>query len=523
MTILATGSQTLTIAVPSGSSLVIKDLSGSHTVTGGSRREDASLSMGAGFSVYGPLGADGSLSISTTGVVDYQVVAGDPTPSTSGAAFVSAKAALIAAYEAQQARDVQNGPMLLARSGLPVAGDIPAITASATTPDADTDPATQLIYPFGDIGNIDPIPQATLEKKRWYRGHSVGLRARQTNTDFIRLAETCATYGSNGSQDQDSILGYGIDKAMVIFDAYLDGDVLFMRTQGNNGCTFSLFVNGSRVTAAPGSGITQVGSDRYHPTAKYVKLKWGSVARRRVQIVFNEVQCPTIFYTRAVGTLLPANTSPLTWLHFGDSFSQYTGATSRELGLTTWMHAAFGLGFDFVNVAQGGAGFVPGNRPGAAPTSAKPSTRNQYLLHANKHRASIATYLIGHNDADQDYTIAAAELAALLRQVAADNHGVIQCVFTTNASPGLITAGTATTVEAALIAAASTVPGVFVVPLQTSEIGAFLRGTGRVGSTTGVGNSDLYTGTDGTHPSDAGHRAYGQHMAAQFYAALLAS
>ena len=445
-------------------------------------------------------------------------------PSTSGAVFVSAKAALIAAYVSQQARDVQNGPMLLARTGLPVAGDIPTITASATTPDADTDPATQLIYPFGNIGNIDPIPQAVLEKKHWYRGHSVGLRARQPNSDFMRLAETCNTYGANGSQDQDPLLGYGIDAATVVLDFVIDGDVFFMRTQGGIGCTFSLFVNGSRVTAAPGSGITQLGTDRYHPTAKYVKLKWGSVGRRRVQMVFTSTQCASVFYTRAVSTILPTNTSPLSWRHFGDSFSQYTGASQRELSLVAWLHAAFGLGFDFVNVAQGETSFADGNLPGVAPAAAtKPSIRNQYVLHAGKGRIDIATYLIGHNDSSEDYALASSELVALLRQVAADHPGVIQCVFTTNASPAIIANGTAVLIEEVFIESASAVPGVLIVPLQTAHAGPFLRGTGKVGATTGVGNSDIYTGPDGTHPPDAGHRAYGQHMAAQFYAALVAS
>jgi len=480
---------------------------------------------------------DGGIAVANTAqgsdqIIKFSTAAGTVTDSAAraaiaeaaGAVFVPAKAALIAAYEAQQARDVQNGPMLLARSGLPVAGDIPAITASATTPDADVDAATQLIYPFGNIGNIDPIPQATLERKQWYRGHSVGLRARQQNTDLIRLAETCGTYGANGSQDQDSLLGYGIDAAMVVLDFHIDGDVFFMRTQGSSACTFSLFVNGSRVTAAPGSGITQLGSDQYHPTAKYVKLKWGAVERRRVTMVFTTVQCPTIFYTRAVSTILPANPDPLTWLHFGDSFSQYTGASRKDLGLTTWMHAAFGLQFDFVNIAQGGTGLAPGNRPGIAPVAAtKASIRNQYVLHANKMNPAVVTYLVGHNDATESAVVAASELIALLQQVAADNPGVVQCVFTTNASRGITVNGNDVLIEAALLDAARSVPGVLVVPLQTAQTGAFLRGTGRVGATNGTGNSDFYTGPDDTHPSDAGHRAYGQHMAAQLYAALLAS
>lgn len=39
---------------------------------------------------------------------------------------------------------------------------------------------------------------------------------------------------------------------------------------------------------------------------------------------------------------------------------------------------------------------------------------------------------------------------------------------------------------------------------------SLLTGYGRVGATTGTGNSDLYVSTDGSHPSQAGHDALGQ-------------
>lgn len=75
----ATGS--LPLRLSKGETLVIKDLAGSHTVTGSlAPREDASASVGAGFVVYGPQSSAVSVTISTTGAVDYQVVSGDVTP-----------------------------------------------------------------------------------------------------------------------------------------------------------------------------------------------------------------------------------------------------------------------------------------------------------------------------------------------------------------------------------------------------------------------------------------------------------
>jgi len=47
-------------------------------------------------------------------------------------------------------------------------------------------------------------------------------------------------------------------------------------------------------------------------------------------------------------------------------------------------------------------------------------------------------------------------------------------------------------------------------PVTIATVGpALWSGTGRVGATTGAGNSDLYVSTDGVHPSQAGHNAIG--------------
>lgn len=87
MTILQSG-VTLPISVAAGNSLVIKELTGTATVTGSTApREDASVRIGAGFFVYGPQVSQATLSISTTGLCDYQVVAGDPTPANQPLLF----------------------------------------------------------------------------------------------------------------------------------------------------------------------------------------------------------------------------------------------------------------------------------------------------------------------------------------------------------------------------------------------------------------------------------------------------
>ena len=87
MPTLANGSGALRINVPRGSSLIIRNQSGVETVTGSSAaREDATYALGAGAFVYGPQTASSDLSISTTGVLTYDIVAGDPTPASTPAA-----------------------------------------------------------------------------------------------------------------------------------------------------------------------------------------------------------------------------------------------------------------------------------------------------------------------------------------------------------------------------------------------------------------------------------------------------
>ena len=50
---------------------------------------------------------------------------------------------------------------------------------------------------------------------------------------------------------------------------------------------------------------------------------------------------------------------------------------------------------------------------------------------------------------------------------------------------------------------------------------SYMTGTGRVGATTGVGNADLYTGSDTTHPTQAGHDYIGRVAALLTRRALL--
>ncbi len=51
------------------------------------------------------------------------------------------------------------------------------------------------------------------------------------------------------------------------------------------------------------------------------------------------------------------------------------------------------------------------------------------------------------------------------------------------------------------------------ISISTRPGGNLITGTGRSGTTSGSGNSDLYTGTDQVHPTPAGHAFIGRFVA----------
>lgn len=51
------------------------------------------------------------------------------------------------------------------------------------------------------------------------------------------------------------------------------------------------------------------------------------------------------------------------------------------------------------------------------------------------------------------------------------------------------------------------------IPVSSGTYGAKISGTGKIGATTGTGNSDIYTDTDGDHPPTVGHAYLGRSLA----------
>lgn len=112
MTILTSANGSLPLTLRKGETLVIRNYSGIETVTGSSAdREEASTALGAGAVVYGPQTVAASISVSTSGTLDYSVVVGDPLPgSVQGIRAFKFRAKLEAARAG-------TGPLIIAMLG----------------------------------------------------------------------------------------------------------------------------------------------------------------------------------------------------------------------------------------------------------------------------------------------------------------------------------------------------------------------------------------------------------------------
>lgn len=74
----ARSGQSIPIQLTAGQTLVVKELSGTSSVSGGSAQREAAGFIGAGFVIYGPQSTAATVTLTTTGECDWYVVNGDP-------------------------------------------------------------------------------------------------------------------------------------------------------------------------------------------------------------------------------------------------------------------------------------------------------------------------------------------------------------------------------------------------------------------------------------------------------------
>lgn len=196
-------------------------------------------------------------------------------------------------------------------------------------------------------------------------------------------------------------------------------------------------------------------------------------------------------------------TSPsITVAVVGDSLTVETGATLPNGGYAYSTGKLLGWS-DVRAVAIGGTGYIS---PGSNASTFGDATRVADVVAC----APEMVIMVGSTN-DLAYTAAAITSATLAAMIAYRT-----ALPTTPIVVGGIYGGAGgpssqcTTAEAAIKAAfdAWADPRSWWVPISTDTAGAWVYGTGKVGATNSSGNSDLYVGSDGLHPSQAGHDYY---------------
>lgn len=243
---------------------------------------------------------------------------------------------------------------------------------------------------------------------------------------------------------------------------------------------------------------------------RWLGIDFGTAAVRRIVIETNAL---IVGLTTAVtGTLWAAKPRGPRVIAFGDS---YTGGATGANGAayTTWLSAlADQLGWeDVYQNAVGSTGYVAtiggysntvaGQLAAAVAASVQPD---------------VVIVTAGHNDAYADATVGAAAAAAHAAIRTAWPLATVVCGGPWYVGGSAAVASWASK-EAAIFAAADADVNV----AQASGEGVpWFTGTGKVGSTTGSGNSDTYVYSDGVHPTQAGHDYAGVRFADELRKAL---
>ncbi|MFE9812391.1 SGNH/GDSL hydrolase family protein [Streptomyces sp. NPDC005548] len=240
-----------------------------------------------------------------------------------------------------------------------------------------------------------------------------------------------------------------------------------------------------------------------------MSVDFGSAAPRTVRFDFYTVPFGGIFLPPTANMwAVPKRTDR--FMVLGDSLSDGSNMNTGS-GAGTWAHRAARLlgSDDYWDEARGGTGYIS---PGTSPVYAVLGDRLALDVYANPPDRLVIW--AGYNDNGGNQTTLRSAADSLYASVKSNLPScevyVLGCWAPTS-SPATSLTNTDATIKAA--AAAAGLP--FVSPITGSIYnsagtllathGPFITGTGKVGSTTGSGNADIYVGSDGIHPTDAGH------------------
>jgi len=434
---------------------------------------------------------------------------------------------LVDAYSAEQSRVHNTQAHFIEVAPSVPSADLPTITGISATPATDLGTTPFILKPWGiDCDSVAGGYQLTLAEKlvakRWVRGFSQGASSLASGL-AVRAGASMATYGTTGSSGLNAVDNWGYDGALQYIDFSFDGDVFYVRIL--TGVNFWLWVNDRLISVAAGTNTSYNGTTlAYQSTVGghgYVKIVFSSSTQRNIRLAFASNSQFGNLYCSKVFTFTQRYADPIEWVHFGDSFSQYSGVSSDIQCLVHYMHESFGRGINMINVAQGSTSFANPALNDIGETATAKAKFIQQFQSWKTNSPKIITALVGHNDTNYSATTLPAKVREFLTACKTTFPNAIVILFGANASPGIISSGADLAVENSIKSVCNEFSDYCTfVSLQDSVTGPFLRGTGRVGATNGSGNTDLYTTTDGTHPSQRGHKAYGLELAKGVYNVL---
>jgi lysophospholipase L1-like esterase len=394
----------------------------------------------------------------------------------------------------------------IARTGLKLpalASVLPTIPAAATSSAI----TGTLWAPFQNGAAADPfyVNRYTFLRGSW---QVIG----NTFPAYLFIENLSVTYG-NGT---DVTANHTSTSAPLIrfYSAAPDLEIYFLASGSPSSGIARLRVDGQYVTSGATIGPSLTGGTGY-----YQRFTWGDGSETNRKIRLYEIEAVGSFRfggvkTTNIHTIWPAPVPDrLRGIVLGDSFVEGTGSVSTDLQPNLAAQIALLLGqADCWPSGVGGTGFV-------ANTS---GTRNTFIQRVQPDVVAYAPDFIvelgGLNDNATPQATVQAAVEAWLSVVVTALPNVLIFMSGPMAPVGLPQAALTATRDAKKAAAAKYPKNaIFIDNLTTDD--PWVSGVGHVGATTGSGNADWVTGSDGTHPTQEGH----SFIASRVVAAIAAS
>lgn len=469
MTILTSASGARPLSLAKGETLIIRNYSGTETVTGSTAaREDAASVLGAGAVVYGPQTVAATVTISTTGTLDHSTVMGDPIVRTPTQTVYQRASKIL--------RAALNGG-LRSTMASPPAVTVGSADANSTILTGNTTLAPKLL-----------ANSALLRK--------VGGWSEWRSSAYLMGAGTST--GGTALSSPGSGVVFMTDAPDIDFS---------IRTPASSD-RFRIYVDDELVTSASGL-VTTNGDFPYLGSTTsyfYVKLAFGSSAPRKIEI---RLGATTRLVGMNYGALYSvwrseAGDQPL-GVFIGDSYVNGTG-TDHICGAWPRVMAEL-LGCDVFTAGGSGTGYL-------TTTGSILRTYRQRIsdLSLTERAPDFCVIAGGFNDFDKDAAALRVEVAATI-QAARDQIGYGIPIFVLNSYTGIgRVVSAAGTISQAIVNgfADAAVPDSFFID-NLAE--AWIDDRGKTTATTGLGNGDIYIGSDGIHPVQLGHNHYARRAA----------